>query len=375
MAAPEESNDEDKPDEPTGTGSAEWAVWIATGVLVAGAYARHGLLVLPPLSNLGTPRLLSSPPRTPLAPAASDINTLLALDRRALFARPVAALAAAPQPGGGRLRPLVRAAAPLPAREQPTAAHGGHPGRGAGSGVAARALRGGGQRRQRHATRRLRPDRPLRGARAAAGGDGRADRVRGLAAAERGAAAPHGARGTRGPIHRTKGGRLVGLRLHLRLPADNWFHVPGALQPARPPPPMLPCRSHAAPTPLPHRSHTAPTLLPRRPHAAPARAARAVRLAGRLLQPDAVPPSPLCRSIACMACTYAPRANARRRPSTGSAAAASRCTCTRRGTRTSGTWGPRRATTHPATSGWSSTPPPHAPRTSATARGSSTRYT
>ena len=123
-------------------------------------------------------------------------------------------------------------------------------------------------------------------------------------------------------------------------------------------------------SPLPP-SH-APTLLPRRSHAAPA---RAVRLACRLLQPDAVPPSLLCRSIACMACTYAPRANARRRPSTGSAAAASRCTCTRRGTRTSGTSGPRRATTHPATSGWSSTPPPHAPRTSATARGSSTRYT
>ena len=50
MATPE--TDEDKADEPTGTGSAEWAVWIATGVLVAGAYARHGLLVLPPLSNL-----------------------------------------------------------------------------------------------------------------------------------------------------------------------------------------------------------------------------------------------------------------------------------------------------------------------------------
>ena len=41
-----ETNEETaKADEPTGTGSAEWAVWIATGVLVAGAYARHGLLI------------------------------------------------------------------------------------------------------------------------------------------------------------------------------------------------------------------------------------------------------------------------------------------------------------------------------------------
>ena len=51
MAANTERVEEAKADEPTGTGSAEWAVWIATGVLVAGAYARHGLLVLPPLSN------------------------------------------------------------------------------------------------------------------------------------------------------------------------------------------------------------------------------------------------------------------------------------------------------------------------------------
>ena len=47
----QEGSKEDEPVE-TAAGSAEWAVWIATGVLVAGAYARHGLLVLPPFSNL-----------------------------------------------------------------------------------------------------------------------------------------------------------------------------------------------------------------------------------------------------------------------------------------------------------------------------------
>ena len=65
-----------KVEEPAGTGSAEWAVWIATGVLVAGAYARHGLLVLLPDSNLHMPRLLSSPPHTPRLRPARQISTL-----------------------------------------------------------------------------------------------------------------------------------------------------------------------------------------------------------------------------------------------------------------------------------------------------------
>ena len=65
-----------KVEEPAGTGSAEWAVWIATGVLVAGAYARHGLLVLQPDSNLHMPRLLSSPPHTPRLRPARQISTL-----------------------------------------------------------------------------------------------------------------------------------------------------------------------------------------------------------------------------------------------------------------------------------------------------------
>ena len=201
---------------------------------------------------------------TPLAPGAPDIDALLALDGRPLLGRPVAALAPAPQPGGGGLRPLVRAAAPLPAREQPTAAHGRHPGRGARSGVAARALRGGGQRRHRLATRRLRADRPLGGARAAAGGDGRAHRVRGLAAAQRGAPAPHGARHPRDPVRRAEGGRLVGLRLDLGLPADHGVHVPGARAP--PSPSLLPRRSRVPRVPR-TACRSLPPSLP--PHALP----------------------------------------------------------------------------------------------------------
>ena len=201
---------------------------------------------------------------TPLAPGAPDIDALLALDGRPLLGRPVAALAPAPQPGGGGLRPLVRAAAPLPAREQPTAAHGRHPGRGARSGVAARALRGGGQRRRRLATRRLRADRPLGGARAAAGGDGRAHRVRGLAAAQRGAPAPHGARHPRDPVRRAEAGRLVGLRLDLGLPADHGVHVPGARAP--PSPSLLPRRSRVPRVPR-AACRSLPPSLP--PHALP----------------------------------------------------------------------------------------------------------
>ena len=45
-------------------GSAEWAVWIATGVLVAGAYARHGLLVRS--SELKDQGSLCTHPRAPL---------------------------------------------------------------------------------------------------------------------------------------------------------------------------------------------------------------------------------------------------------------------------------------------------------------------
>ena len=36
---------EEEPDTDEGASASEWAVWIATGVLCAGAYARHGLVV------------------------------------------------------------------------------------------------------------------------------------------------------------------------------------------------------------------------------------------------------------------------------------------------------------------------------------------
>ena len=36
---------EEEPDADEGASASEWAVWIATGVLCAGAYARHGLVV------------------------------------------------------------------------------------------------------------------------------------------------------------------------------------------------------------------------------------------------------------------------------------------------------------------------------------------
>ena len=45
MPRKSDSAREEEPDSDEGASASEWAVWIATGVLCAGAYARHGLVV------------------------------------------------------------------------------------------------------------------------------------------------------------------------------------------------------------------------------------------------------------------------------------------------------------------------------------------
>ena len=45
MPRKSDSAREEEPDTDEGASASEWAVWIATGVLCAGAYARHGLVV------------------------------------------------------------------------------------------------------------------------------------------------------------------------------------------------------------------------------------------------------------------------------------------------------------------------------------------
>ena len=50
--------------------ASEWAVWIATGVLCAGAYARHGLLVrAQPSTHAHMPHTRSALPSLPHVPA------------------------------------------------------------------------------------------------------------------------------------------------------------------------------------------------------------------------------------------------------------------------------------------------------------------